>query len=202
MRCQCDIVRVVLSKCRCYTVLVGFRSFARRLLCLAILVLAGACGETAREPGATSGANSDTAAANASTGHPLSIGGLVASGMGGSSAGGGAATQSASSIGGQSSQTIGGSTATGSVGGSVSSGGQAGAPGSATTGAGGEPSCESFGCTPGGNVGVECGLEEPGVVWVCTSEPWGLGPESHRCIDMATQVPRYCCPLDFRPECL
>lgn len=60
------------------------------------------------------------------------------------------------------------------------------------------PSCPT-GCTP--QMGGLCGSDR--ITWVCTSSPFPS--EEFRnggCTDAGTQVPRYCCPTTFKPECL
>jgi hypothetical protein len=60
-----------------------------------------------------------------------------------------------------------------------------------------EPTCPT-GCEPQPR-GL-CGEDE--VTWVCTTSPIPVEEfMSGGCVDQFTQVPRYCCPSTFKPEC-
>jgi hypothetical protein len=74
-------------------------------------------------------------------------------------------------------------------------GGAGGASGAGNGGAG------SNGCPTGCEAQSSgfCGSEQ--VTWVCTSTFVPNVFLDAGCTDPATQVPRYCCPSTFKPEC-
>lgn len=72
--------------------------------------------------------------------------------------------------------------------------GQGGAAGASGT------SCDELGCSPSDSAGI-CG-DVPGNVWICDGPFDRQALIDAGCVDLATQIPRYCCPDTFFPECL
>jgi hypothetical protein len=59
--------------------------------------------------------------------------------------------------------------------------------------------CRPAGCPMGCEPEGECGKDR--TTWVCTGPgDWNVLVDAG-CQDLATQVPRYCCPATFMPEC-
>jgi hypothetical protein len=60
----------------------------------------------------------------------------------------------------------------------------------------------NIGCIPEFQASI-CGSSPPGVVWLCLGSN-GFDRdalEKGGCTDLATDVPRFCCPVEFLPQC-
>jgi hypothetical protein len=161
---------------------------------LTLVVMLCACAGHSSEPGSGGGAGLAGVSTAGSSGDLAMAGNAAMAGSspsgGNQMAGGSAATQGGAS----SNDAGGGASPAGSSAGGA--GNEAGASGEA---GGSGLECPS-GCSPSPSA-VPC---QGGVVtWVCA----GPGPFDYDalldggCTDLFTQVPRFCCPLSFRPEC-
>jgi hypothetical protein len=160
------------------------------------VVLAACSGRSAQND--SEGSGGAGAPSNAGTsGGPTMAGNSSAMAGNGSSSGGNEATGgSGATEGGETS--IGGGSAGAPSAGTAMGGaqGEAGAP----TGEAGGPALE---CPAGCSAGSEAFCQDGGVTWVC----FGPGAIDYNalieggCTDLATQVPRFCCPASFRPDC-
>ena len=167
-----------------------------RGVALTLVAVLGACSGRSEQNdsmGAGGGAGASSAGSS----------GAVAKAGTGSAMAGTGFTSGGNEIGGTSGVAEGGDTSSGAEGGVPAAGsaaggadGEAGAP----TGEGGAGALE---CPSGCEAGSEPFCEGDGVTWVC----FGPGPIDYQalldggCTDLATQVPRYCCPASFHPEC-
>jgi len=171
------------------------------LAMVGVLVVAAGCGETEKD--------SHTSDSNSSSG--MDSGGTSGSGGGGSGPTSNSAASSVvtngsvvttATVSGSSGSTGGASgVSTGTVGSvsSSSTGGAGGAGGlGGASGAGGAPPItECLGCELGNeDFGQDCN------VWVCLGPGEGMQRlDEAGCMDLFTQVPRYCCPPDVELDC-
>ncbi len=161
-----------------------------------LVAVLGACaGRSAQDdsPGGSAGAsNAGSSGSPAIAGKSSTSGGTETAGA----SGGGASTSGAA--------PGGAPTAAGAVGVAGASDGEAGATqGEAGASSGDGGAGPSVDCPAGCTAGSETFCQDGGVTWVCV----GPGPSGDQelldagCTDLFTQVPRYCCPASFRPEC-
>jgi hypothetical protein len=163
----------------------------------------GGTGGTAGSGGtATSGGSGTTGGTG--TGGTISSGGLNTGGTGTGGAGSGGAAGAATGGSGGASSGNGGTAGSAQAGsgpagqGGVSTAGSAGVAGSELGGEGGGPTVECpAGCEPQPQ-GL-CGMDA--ITWVCTGSPPWMEFQAAGCTDPGTQVPRYCCPDTYLPEC-
>lgn len=148
--------------------------------------------------GATGGSGSGARAATGGDGAGETGDGLAGSGSGSDTGGAGGAAESSGGASG--SGATAGAGEDGAMGGSSSGEGggtSAGAAGTATAGTGGAaPLCPSD-CTRGTTAGCSAGQ----VMWTCGNEHDYQALIDGGCTDLASGLPRYCCPPEFYAEC-
>ncbi len=179
---------------------------------MGVLLAALACGETENDSD-SSGMDDGTVGSSVNTGSGGSNGGDGPATVGGNAVTHTVAADSvsaiASSAGGLPSTTTGTATVVGAGGVAISdtttgssvggAGGAGGAGGVSAAGGGGgaPPITECLGCAPSTeSFGQDC------QVWVCFAAGEGMQRLADAgCMDLATQVPRYCCPPGVEPDC-
>lgn len=173
-----------------------------RSAALTLVALHGACaGRSSQHDSAGGTGMAGVSNAGSSGALAMAGGGATIAGSGATMAGGGASSGGNETAGGSGTAEGGSSDADGGAALAGSSAGGADNQAGAATGEAGGPAlaCPS-GCSPTGSAAF---CQDGGVTWVCS----GPGPIDYDalthggCTDLATQVPRFCCPASFRPEC-
>jgi hypothetical protein len=173
----------------------------------------GACGGTSKNSGpshgttggtgGSGGGKGGTGGGNAAGAPPqggmFSAGrsGVGGMGKGGGPSGGNGGQAASSGVGG----TVGGAGQGGAGQGGAEQGGSSGA-GEAGVGAeGGEGGGPAVECPTACEPQAQGACGNNGVTWVCFGAGEPPDFEAGGCTDLATQVPRFCCPPTFLPEC-